>query len=115
MSRILIGTLACNPFPDATPRFFRAMAEVLTLGLASPIEIEAPFLEMKKEDVIALGAGLGVPFELTLSCMQPVDGPALSERSESKGVHCGRCSKCRERLHAFSVQGRKDPAPYATR
>ncbi len=104
LSRILIGPLAGNPFPDATPVFFRSMAAALTMGLASAIEIEAPFLEMEKEDVIALGAQLGVPFELTLSCMQPVEG-----------LHCGRCSKCRERLDAFRAAGLDDPAAYATR
>ena len=102
LSRILIGPLAGNPFPDASPEFFASIGAALSVGLASPIEIEAPFLGMTKADVIALGAALGVPFELTLSCMQPVDG-----------MHCGRCSKCRERLHAFGSAGQRDPAPYA--
>ena len=102
LSRILIGPLAGNPFPDATPLFFQSMAAALTMGLASPVEIDAPFLELEKEDVIALGARLGVPFELTLSCMQPVDD-----------LHCGRCSKCRERLDAFRAAGIEDPAAYA--
>jgi 7-cyano-7-deazaguanine synthase len=104
LSRILMGPLAGNPFPDATPGFFAVMSSALSTGLASPITIEAPFLEMAKEDVIALGVRLGVPFELTLSCMQPA-GTA----------HCGRCSKCRERLHAFSAAGLTDPAAYSPR
>ena len=104
LSRILIGPLAGNPFPDATPPFFAAMSEALGMGLASPITIEAPFLQMVKADVIALGTRLGVPWELTLSCMQPVDGK-----------HCGGCSKCRERLQAFRAAGLEDPAPYAAR
>lgn len=115
LSRILIGPLAGNPFPDATPVFFDAMAAALTLGLAAPIAIEAPFLEMHKADVIALGVRLGVPFELTLSCMQPVEDPDPSERSESKTIHCRRCSKCRERLDAFRAAGLEDPAAYAAR
>lgn len=102
LSKILLGPLAGNPFPDATPKFFATMGEALSLGVASPIVIEAPFLEMEKEDVIARGTRLGVPFELTLSCMQPVGA-----------LHCGRCSKCRERLHAFAAVGMKDPATYS--
>ena len=102
LSRILIGPLAGNPFPDATPAFFLAMSETLSMGLGTPITIDAPFLQMDKAEVITLGARLGVPFELTLSCMQPAGG-----------IHCGRCSKCRERLHAFGAAGRPDPAPYA--
>lgn len=102
LPRILIGPLAGNPFPDASPAFFETMARALSLGLGAEIAIEAPFLSMQKEDVIRSGQSLGVPFELTLSCMQPVDG-----------LHCGRCSKCRERLEAFEQAGITDPAAYA--
>lgn len=102
LSRILLGTLSDNPFPDASPEFFESIARALSLGLAAAIEIETPFSSMHKEDVIRLGLSLGVPFELTLSCMQP-----------SGGMHCGRCSKCRERRDAFRAAGVEDPAPYA--
>ena len=57
---------------------------------------------------MALGQSLGVPFELTLSCMNPVPAGASA-------VHCGRCSKCRERLQAFDEAGIEDPADYAFR
>ena len=43
LTRIALGPLAGNPFPDATPEFFGAMAHALSLGLAHPIAIEAPF------------------------------------------------------------------------
>ena len=102
LSRIVIGPLAGNPFPDASPAFFEAMARALSLGLGTAIEIVAPLLHMHKAEVIRLGLALGVPFELTLSCMQPADGK-----------HCGRCSKCRERRDAFRAAGLGDPAPYA--
>jgi 7-cyano-7-deazaguanine synthase len=101
LTRILIGTLAANPFPDATGEFFSAMATALSLGLAAPIRIEAPFSSMHKADIIRLGRSLGVPFELTLSCMQP-----------REGRHCGRCSKCRERIDAFREAGGDDPTDY---
>ena len=38
-------------------------------------EVLTPFAHLHKEDVVKLGAGLGVPFELTLSCMNPSDRP----------------------------------------
>lgn len=103
VSRLMIGPLAGNPFPDATPAFFDQMARGLSLGLAAPIAIEAPFSRMTKAAVIALGRDLGVPLELTLSCMQP-----------RQGLHCGRCSKCRERRDAFAAAGVPDPTPYET-
>jgi 7-cyano-7-deazaguanine synthase len=103
LSRVLIGPLAGNPFPDATPAFFEAMGRALSMGLGREIRIEAPFARMHKPDVIRLGAELGVPLELSLSCMQPAGG-----------VHCGRCSKCRERIEGFRDAGVVDPTRYAS-
>jgi 7-cyano-7-deazaguanine synthase len=102
IARLAIGPLAGNPFPDATPEFFSAMAHALSLGLGSPIEIVAPLLQLEKEDVIRLGVELGVPLALTLSCMNP-----------RQGRHCGQCSKCRERRDAFREAGVDDPTEYA--
>ncbi len=101
IGRVMIGPLAGNPFPDATPAFFDALARALSLGLAATIRIDAPFLAMSKSDVIRLGRELGVPLELTLSCMQP-----------RNGRHCGRCSKCRERQDGFREAGGDDPTIY---
>jgi 7-cyano-7-deazaguanine synthase len=101
LERVLLGPLAGNPFPDATPEFFRALGEALSLGLGRRMTIETPFASLQKADVIRLGTSLGVPLELTLSCMQPAGG-----------VHCGRCSKCRERRDAFIETGVEDPTPY---
>jgi 7-cyano-7-deazaguanine synthase len=103
IGRILIGPLAGNPFPDATPEFFRAMAQALSLGLATPIQIEAPFSALHKSEIVGIGRRLGVPLGLTLSCMQP-----------EAGAHCGRCSKCRERIDAFREAGGTDPTHYRT-
>jgi 7-cyano-7-deazaguanine synthase len=102
LRRVYLGPLAGNPFPDATPEFFESMARALALGLDRPIEIAAPYAGLHKSDVIRLGVSLGVPLELTLSCMQP-----------AVGLHCGRCSKCRERRDAFREAGVSDPTSYA--
>lgn len=103
IGRIAIGPLAGNPFPDATPEFFSTMARALSLGLAQPLEVVAPFATLHKEAVIELGVSLGVPLEHTLSCMNP-----------QGGLHCGRCSKCRERRDAFHDAKVADPTAYAT-
>jgi 7-cyano-7-deazaguanine synthase len=101
ISRLTIGPLAGNPFPDATPAFFAAMGRALTLGLAHPVDVVAPFAEMDKADVIRLGDRLGVDLSLTLSCMNP-----------QGGAHCGRCSKCRERRDAFAATALPDRTIY---
>jgi 7-cyano-7-deazaguanine synthase len=111
IGRVVLGTLGHNPFPDATPAFRAAMAAALSLGLAHPLAVDAPYADIDKSEVIRRGATLGVPMELTLSCMSPVTdgadaGPAL---------HCGACSKCRERHDAFVAAGVADPTPYVNR
>lgn len=103
IGRITLGLLAGNPFPDATPEFFDSMARALSLGLAHPVAIEAPFATMNKSDVIRLGVELGIPLALTLSCMNP-----------QNGLHCGHCSKCRERRDGFAAAAVADPTRYAT-
>ena len=61
ITRLALGPLAGNPFPDATPAFFDEMSRALSRGLAHRIAIAAPFAAMHKEDVIRLGVRLGVP------------------------------------------------------
>lgn len=102
IGRLVIGTLAHNPFPDATPEFRSNMARALALGLAHPLDIDAPLANSTKSDVVRLGLALGVPLGLTLSCMNPA-GDAR---------HCGLCSKCRERHDAFVAAGIADPTEY---
>ena len=101
--RISLGSLAGNPFPDATPDFFRTMARALSLGLGRDFDVATPLVGFHKDRVIQLGVELGVPLELSLSCMNPPDDR-----------HCGECSKCRERQDAFRDAGVKDRTAYAT-
>jgi 7-cyano-7-deazaguanine synthase len=110
IGRLLIGTLAHNPFPDATPAFRSALAGALSLGLAHRLTIDAPYFDTGKADVIRRGAALGVRFELTLSCMNPALAPPGHPLPHQ---HCGVCSKCRERHDAFVEAGIADPTWYA--
>ena len=100
--RLAMGSLAGNPFPDATPAFFAAITEALSLGLDHALEIATPLVAFHTDRVVRLGVELGVPMELSMSCMNP--------RGDR---HCGLCSKCRERRDAFREAGVPDPTPYA--
>jgi 7-cyano-7-deazaguanine synthase len=87
---IAVGTLAGNPFPDATPRFFRAFARV------AGVRVVAPFRQLTKAQVIRRGRRL--PLRLTFSCLAP-----------RRGRPCGCCNKCAERRRAFAALGAAAP------
>jgi 7-cyano-7-deazaguanine synthase len=112
IARIAIGTLDHNPFPDATPAFRTALASALSLGLAAPLTIDAPYALLGKADVIRRGIALGLPLALTLSCMNPI---AASGAAPDAPRHCGVCSKCRERHDGFVEAGAEDRTDYASR
>ena len=98
---VAMGSLAGNPFPDATPHFFAAIAAVGSEALRSSLAVVAPYREFSKSDVIRRGADL--PLELTLSCLRPTPD----------GRHCGDCNKCRERVEAFAAANVADRTRYA--
>ena len=108
ISRLVIGTLDHNPFPDATPEFRDTFAAALSLGLAHRLDIAAPFARVEKSEVIRRAARHQVPLALTLSCMNPVIQDGVPR-------HCGLCSKCRERHDAFLAAHIEDPTPYLDR
>ncbi|RLS57075.1 MAG: 7-cyano-7-deazaguanine synthase [Planctomycetota bacterium] len=99
VSAVAIGSLACNPFPDGSTEFFASYAQVMSQGLAHPLQVLAPYRGVDKHRLIQRFHDL--PLELTLTCMQPV-----------AGVHCGRCSKCGERHQAFVDAGVVDRTAY---
>ena len=92
-------------FPDSSPDFFAQVNDLLRHGLWSypkaPVSIKLPLAGKPKEEVVAMGLKLGVPFDHTWSCY--FDG----ER------HCGTCESCRERRAAFETVGVRDPVTYA--
>ena len=99
VSRIAIGSLGGNPFPDATPEFFERFASDLSLGLGHKVTIEAPLRGFHKDDLIKQFKDL--PLQLTLTCMAPLGS-----------IHCGQCNKCFERQQAFRKAGVADRTIY---
>lgn len=95
--RLEMATLKGNPFPDATPTFFHAIAAAVNQAVRGAVEVAAPFAALSKAEVLRLGRDL--PLRWTLSCLKP-----------SGGRHCGRCNKCAERRRAFAEAGLRDPA-----
>jgi 7-cyano-7-deazaguanine synthase len=99
---VALATLAANPFPDATPEFFRDYAVVIGRAVGGKVSAVTPFGSSTKADVIRLGAAL--PLQYSLSCMSPAGGR-----------HCGVCGKCAERGRAFIAAGVPDPTEYDSR
>lgn len=92
-------------YPDCRAPFVRAIQMAVDLGNYEHVNIQAPFLNMKKWEIVKLGEELGVPFEKTWSCYDPMwvyGDPA----------HCGICGTCRERKMAFEEAGVHDPTDY---
>ncbi len=90
-------------YPDCRPEFVVAADQAVRLGTQYGLRVEAPFVLMRKEDVIRWGLEHGVPYELTHSCYRGLS-PA-----------CGVCDTCQARLAAFAAVGAPDPRPYAER
>ena len=87
-------------YPDCRPSFIEAFERMVQIATESSLRIVAPFIRMNKEDIVALGARLGVPFEDTWSCYRGGDR------------HCGVCPTCLERKAAFRKAGVEDPTEY---
>lgn len=87
-------------YPDCRPEFVSSLNNTLRYATDTDVEIWTPFINKGKDDIVTIGAELGVPFEETWSCY------------EGGNVHCGRCGTCVERAEAFSLAGVEDPTLY---
>jgi 7-cyano-7-deazaguanine synthase len=90
-------------FPDANLSYFDDLNRILARSTdgwsaAGPPEIVLPFSGMKKEEVLRVGAGLHVPYDLTWSCWLDGDAP------------CGTCTSCKDRAEGFQKAQMEDPA-----
>ena len=88
---------AGDAYPDCSEGFNRAMNEAIYVGSGRQLSIRAPFVGLKKADVVRIGHELSVPYELTWSCYEGGEKP------------CGVCGTCRDRIEAFRKNGLIDP------
>jgi len=89
---IFIGANArdFSGYPDCRPLYFKKFNELAQKATkARGIKIEAPLLYKTKKEIVSIGKGLGVPFELTWSCYKGGKRP------------CGKCDACRLRTKGF--------------
>jgi len=99
---VAMAPLASNPFPDATPEFFRAYESIVNQAVEGSVRVLRPYATLHKSDVMRRAGEL--PLGLTFSCIRPIGR-----------LHCGRCNKCAERRRAFIDAKLGDPTEYANK
>lgn len=102
-----VNSLDYSGYPDCRPEFLKAFERMAEVGTKSgcegrPFRLHAPLSSLKKSEIIALGARLGVDFSLTHSCYDPDAG----------GRACGVCDSCQLRRRGFAESGISDPTVY---
>jgi 7-cyano-7-deazaguanine synthase len=87
-------------YPDCTPEFIGAMANAVYVGTYHKVRLLAPLQYLLKRQVVEIGLGLNVPYDLTRSCY------------EAGNIACGKCPTCVSRLEAFRANDAVDPIAY---
>ena len=106
---IFIGVNAVDysGYPDCRPAFIDAFTSLANVATKVGVEggaytIHTPLMNLGKNDIVKLGAELGVDYSQTVSCYQATDD----------GLACGRCDACRLRREGFEQAGLEDPTRY---
>lgn len=86
---------------DCTAQFLERINAVLALNRRDAVQVHAPFVGMKKSQLLQQGLALGIDYAHTWSCYRGGE------------VACGACPTCVERLTAFREIAATDPLPYA--
>lgn len=102
-----VNAIDYSGYPDCRPEYIEAFERLARIATRAgvenrPIKIRAPLIQMRKDEIIRTGVGLGVDFALTISCYDP----------DPEGRACGRCDACRLRRQGFAGAGIADPTRY---
>ncbi len=96
-------------YPDCREEYIQAFEQMANVATKATVEgtkrirVHAPLIHMTKAQIILKGMELGMNYELTWSCYDPLpDGRA-----------CALCDSCQLRRKGFSEAGLTDPISYA--
>lgn len=106
---IFIGVNAVDysGYPDCRPEYIEAFEHMANLATARGVQgeqvtIQAPLIDLSKQEIIQWGTRLHVDYQMTVSCYS----------ADSEGRACGRCDSCRLRRKGFEDAGIQDPTNY---
>ena len=80
-------------FPDNSKEYLDEFNNLISVGSPEKIRIEAPAIDLDKEEIVKLGLDVGAPMELSYSCYKGEEIP------------CGVCESCMRRKRAFKKMG----------
>lgn len=102
LSKVLIANHGGDHaiYPDCRPGFIEAMDRVVVEGTYAGVRVVAPYTGIRKADIAAIGAALGIDYSETWSCYKGGE------------KHCGRCGTCVERREALAIAGIADTTEY---
>jgi len=89
-----------HTFPDNSKEFLDNFNELISVGSPENIKIEAPAIDLDKEEIVELGLKVGAPMNLSYSCYKGGD------------KQCGVCESCMRRKRAFKKVGIEDLSEY---
>lgn len=100
--KIIVGWDAeeAATFPDNSKEFLNTFNELIDVGSPENIKIEAPDIDLTKEEIVKLGVEVGAPMEISYSCYK------------GGNKHCGVCESCMRRRRAFTQLGIEDLSEY---
>jgi len=103
VSDIICGfnTIDSPNYPDTRRRFVRAMERAINLGTGAPasgtpLRLIAPFIRLRKSEIIRKGLSLGADYAYSISCYR------------GREIPCRKCSSCLLRQKAWAEAGEED-------
>ncbi|MDP2836554.1 MAG: 7-cyano-7-deazaguanine synthase QueC [Methanobacteriaceae archaeon] len=87
-------------FPDNSREFLEAFNKTLEIGTLEGVQIEAPVIDLNKNEIVEMGEKVDAPMEMSYSCYM------------GEEQHCGLCESCMRRKRAFEMAGVVDKTNY---
>ena len=87
-------------YPDCRPEFISAIDAAASAGTYVNVKVCAPYTNITKTNIAAIGKRLGIDYAETWSCYKGGE------------KHCGKCGTCVERKEALKGAGIEDNTEY---